>query len=87
MDPICAYDLNYEYGYFFLLNSNSKVILIDKDANIIDTNDLFTLNDGESPYFNGVNIFDDTVISGTDALYIARQNGDKYDIYRFAAKK
>ena len=28
--------------YFFLKNSDSKVVLLDADANIIDTNDLFT---------------------------------------------
>ncbi len=28
-----------------------------------------------------------TVIAGSDALYIARQNGDKYEVYRFAAEK
>ena len=81
------YNLNYECGYFFLLNSNSEVILIDKDANIIDTNDLFTYNVGEYPWLKGQSIFDDTVIAGSDALYIARQNGDKYEVYRFAAKK
>lgn len=35
----------------------------------------------------GKSIFDDTVIAGSDALYIARQNGDKYEVYRFAAEK
>ena len=81
------YNLNYECGYFFLLNSNSEVILIDKDANIIDTNDLFTYNVGDYPCLKGKSIFDDTVIAGSDALYIARQNGDKYEVYRFAAEK
>lgn len=73
--------------YFFLKNSDSKVVLLDADANIIDTNDLFTWGNDFEPSLKGSCISDDTVIAGSDALYIARQNGDKYEVYRFAAEK
>ena len=74
-------------GTRFKYEHNSEVILIDKDANIIDTNDLFTWGNDFEPSLKGSCIFDDTVIAGSDALYIARQNGDKYEVYRFAAEK
>ena len=73
--------------YFFLKNSDSKVVLLDADANIIDTNDLFTWGNDFEPSLKGSCISDDTVIAGSDALYIVRQNGDKYEVYRFAAEK
>lgn len=45
--------------YFFLKNSDSKVVLLDADANIIDTNDLFTWGNDYEPSLKGSCISDD----------------------------
>ena len=54
----------------------------------MDVGDLFTWNDDAiEPYFNGGNIFDDTTIGSKDGLFIIRENGEQYDVYRFASEK
>ena len=77
-----------DYKYYFLQDSDYNVILLDKNADVMDVGDLFTWNDDAiEPYFNGGNIFDDTTIGSKEGLFIIRENGEQYDVYRFASEK
>lgn len=64
--------------YFFLKNSDSKVVLLDADANIIDTNDLFTWGNDFEPSLKGSCISDDMyagiIQSDTFSTYINKRN-------------
>lgn len=54
----------------------------------MDVGNLFTCNDDPiEPYFNGGNIFDDTTIGSKEGLFIIRENGEQYDVYRFESEK
>lgn len=77
----------YSNRYFFLVNENSDVCLIDDKGEIIVDYGTFTYEQGNScPDFMGGNLWYDEVFAGDDALYIVRENGDLYDIYRYGAQ-
>lgn len=73
--------------YFFLKNGDSEACLINTNGEKIAEDGTFIWEDGkEYPDFMGSSLEKDTIYAEADALYIVRQNGENYEVYRYGAQ-
>lgn len=84
------FDMSEYYNrYFFLKNENADVCLIDNNGEIIVDYGTFSYEErgATEPDFMGSNLWYDKVFADDEALYIVRENGDLYDVYRYGHSK